>query len=46
MDDRHKKINNYDLACNLEHLLSVLPMVEEQRNWIKEAIERLKHLDD
>ena len=46
MSDRHKKPSNYALAQELERLLTVVPMVEEHRDIIKDAIERLKYLED
>lgn len=40
------KKSNYELAEELERLILMLPMIEAQRQIIKEAAERLKYLDD
>ena len=40
------KKSNWELAMALEELLKVIPMVEAQRDEIKDAIDRLKSLED
>ena len=40
------KKDNYELALALEKIIEILPMVESQRNDIKDAAERLKYQDD
>jgi hypothetical protein len=40
-----KKMSSYDLAHELDRLVLVLPMVEAQREIIKEAARRLVFLE-
>jgi hypothetical protein len=40
------KKDNYELALALEKILEVVPLVESQRNDIKDAAERLKYQED
>ena len=40
------KKSNFELATDLEELIKVIPMVEAQRDLIKEAAERIKWQDD
>lgn len=40
------KLSNWELAAALEELIKAVPMVESQRDLIKDAAERLKYIDD
>ena len=40
------KKSNYELANDLEELVKTVPMVEAQRDTIKEAEKRLRYLED
>ena len=40
------KLSNWELALALEELLKVVPMVESQRDLVKDAAERIKYQDD
>ncbi len=40
------KKSNFELSNDLEELIKVVPMVESQRDTIKEAIQRLRYLED